>query len=240
MIRITVYVFSCLALALVNASSSVAATVTFDFGNANTVNNSQNGGDGNWTPFANETTSISTTAAKVIDGLEMTINGAASDGNAVSDEYWGINNQGLGVITDDTTNSLPNARDRRIDGTIGESISFSFDQDVTLSSVRLGSFNGVLGATETVTITPDGGAAIAISTDLSTPAPTDDWPLGDVLVLAGTPVTLTTTAPLDNGVLFNEITVNVVPEPGSMLLLGTALVFIALRLRKQRRPSQRR
>lgn len=219
------HVTSLLACCLISVGAvpSLAATVTFDFGNANTSNNSQNGGDGNWAPFADETTDISTVVSTTIDGLQMTLSGTAVDDNGLADEFWGINNQGIGVITDGNGG----ATGRRIDGSIGEVISFSFDQDVTLSSVRLGSFNGNASGAETVTVTPDGGPAIEITQAATSPDPLIDWPLGEVFVSAGTPITLSTAASIGGGVLFNEITVNTVPEPASIVLLCAALAGAA-------------
>ena len=234
MIGIRIGFFSGVAIALLAAGSATAGSVTFDFGNANTANNSQNDGDGNWEPFANETTDISTVASTTIDGLQMTLVGTAVDTNGVADEYWGINNQGIGVITDDTTNGNSGAFDRRINGEIGEDISFSFDQDVFLSSLRLGAFAGNANGAEEVTITPEGGASIVISRTETTTSPTTDWPLGDVLVSAGTPITLTSTVAVGQGVLFNEITVDVIPEPATMALAALGLVGGVVAWRRRR------
>ena len=216
------------ACAGVVVSQAGAATVTFDFGNANTGNNSQNAGDGNWTPFADETTAISTSASITIGGVEMTISGTATDGNATADEFWGINNQGIGVITD----GVGGAAGRRVDGTIGESITFSFDQDVDLTSLRLGSFQTTGGGAnvDVVTVTPDGGATITFTSD-ATNAPTTDRSLGGVFVAAGTDIVFTTTSSAASGVLFNEITVETIPEPGSLALLGLGGLLIARRRR---------
>lgn len=218
------------ACAAAAVSQAGAVPVTFDFGNANTANNSQNGGDGNWTPFADEATAIGTTASITIGGLEMTIGGSATDGNAVADEFWGINNQGIGVITDDTTNGLTGSNDRRIDGTVGESITFSFDQDVTLTSLRLGSFQTLLDVDDVVTVTPDGGSAITFTSTLDN-LPLTEHLLGGVFVAAGTDIVFTTTSSAADGVLFNEITVDVVPEPGSMALLGIGVLAMLRRRR---------
>ena len=197
-----------------------AASITFDLGNGNSVNNSQNGGDGNWIPFADEATAVSTSASMTIGGLEMTINGVANGGG---DDTWGINVQGIGIHTDGGSG----AASRRIDGDLGEAITFSFDQDVTLSSLRLGS---TTLDTEETTVTPSGGSIITL---IGSGDPLTDYPLGDVSVTAGTLVTLTTSVPTGGGVLFNEITVDVIPEPTSTVLLGTALIGFSLAGRRR-------
>lgn len=237
MIGIRSVFISSVATCLLAAGFVSAGSITFDFGNSNTANNSQNGGDGNWEPFADETTDISTIAATTIDGLQMTLVGTAVDTNGVADEFWGINNQGIGVITDDTTNGNSDAFDRRINGEIGENVSFSFDQDVFLSSLRLGAFAGNANGAEEVTITPEGGASIVISRTETTTSPTTDWPLGDVLVSAGTPITLTSTVAVGQGVLFNEITVDVIPEPATLMLAGFGFVGIVIACRRQQSSS---
>jgi arylsulfatase A-like enzyme len=179
-----------------------AKAVTFDFGNTMiaTVNNSQNGGTGNWVPFANETTAISTSANTVIGGIRMTlVNGVASNGNGTADEFWAINEQGIGIITDNRGGQT----DRRIDGALGESLVFKFDKDVTLVSARFGSFAGG----ETAIFTPQGGAAITVTAPAGTQTPTNDESLGNVFVAANTPITLSGGSPTSGGFLFNEITV---------------------------------
>lgn len=201
------------------ALQASAAVVTFDFGNANTANNSQNGGAGNWTPFANETTPVGTSASLTISGLEMTINGVANGGG---DDTWGINNQGIGIHTD----AGSGAGSRRLDGSLGEAISFSFDQDVTLTSIRLGSF----GLAEEATVAISGGSTITIVS--ANEGPQNDFSLGGNAVSAGTLVTVTTSVPTGGGVLFNEITVDAIPEPGSLALLGLGGLLV---LRRRRR-----
>jgi|GEM_PF-2087781 len=211
-----------LGAAAMTAGSASAAVVVFDFGNANTVNNSQDGGNGNWIPFATETTAITTSASTTISGVQMTLIRAEITGDdLVANDYWGINNQGIGVIT----NGAGGTGGRRVN--VGETIVFSFDTDVYLTSLRLGSFD----ALETVTVTPAGGSTITLN---GAAAPTDDLLLGNVLVTAGTEIKLTTTVAVSSGVLFNEITVDTeapLPEPGSLALLGLGGLCVLRRRR---------
>lgn len=186
----------------------LAGGAVFDFANGNNTNNSQASGDGNWDPFpSGEDVSTSTSASETIDGITMTLLRAEVAGGDTGDDFWGINSQGIGVITDGAGGSVG----RRISGDAGESIVFSFDVDVFLDSARFGNF----GDAETVEITPAGGSTITIP---GAQGPDFDNALGGVLVTAGTEITLTTTG--NNGVLFNEITVSAVPEPSSLALLG--------------------
>ncbi|BDS06859.1 hypothetical protein NT6N_18990 [Oceaniferula spumae] len=210
-----------------------SAVVVFDFGNGSSNgNNSQNGGLGNWTPFSegDPIGSVSTS----IGGIQMTLNGIANDGNATADEAWGINSQGIGIITD----GIDGVTGRRVDGSAGEAIVFSFDVDVFLVSVNFGSFANVGGNDESLTLTPDGGSVITFSTaddgGAGNADPQYEWDLGGVLVTAGTEIRLTTdpAQTQDGGILFNEITVNAVPEPSSATLL--ALSGFGLLVRRRR------
>lgn len=186
----------------------LASGAVFDFGDGNNnTNNSQESGDGNWNPFpSGENVSISTSVSETIGGITMTLLRAEVTGGDTGDDFWGINDQGIGVITD----GAGGPAGRRLSGDVGESVVFSFDVDVFLDSARFGNFN----ASETVEITPAGGSTITIT---GAQDPDFDNALGGVLVTAGTEITMTTTG--NNGVLFNEITVSEVPEPSSSLAL---------------------
>lgn len=220
-------------LLFVNANAVCADIVVFDFGNGSSANNSQGGGLGNWDPFpaGNALTLLSAgSVSTTLSSLQMTLSGSTTDGNSIDDETWGITREGIGIHSD----GLSNAKSRRLDGTIGEMITFSFGKDVILTSLRLGS----AGVGDTVTVTPAGGAAITIVN--SGQGATNDYFLdsnGDgsgvfTMVSAGTDIAFTTTA---GDVLFNEITVTTaIPEPAVLLFCGIAISAMGLRRRRIR------
>ena len=137
--------------------------------------------------------------------------------------FHGVN-EGIGIHTD-----LVSGAGRPINGAIAETVIFSFDRDVWMTSLRLGSFS----ANEVVTLTRSAGTTITLTGVSGQVSSTFDQKLGDgfAYVAAGSTVTFTTTNALGAGVLFNEITINTVPEPAAGLPLFL-LSMLALGRRK--------
>ena len=169
-----------------------AIIVTFDPGNANSPNNSQQGGDGNWIPFGDNTTSITNNFSTTVDGLELSISASTDSGTG----NWGINSQGLGIFS---PSEGSNSAARRINGALGESLILTFDQDVHLRSLRLGNFN----AGEQFLLL---GEDIDFAVTSNAEGPTFNYSLQGLFLPSGTSIQLTSN---DDDFLFNEISVDV-------------------------------
>jgi len=192
-------------------ATTVAAPIRFDFGNGNV---SDDTGVAANVVIAEGTTLVGNQTA-TISGTTITLQGIGPSGSV-----WGATAQGIGIIPE---NQLGMAAPRRIDGTIGEFVYFSFDIDATINSIRLGN----LTMAEEVEIAfvsgvdPFSGGSFTV-TGIA-PAPTDDIPV-DVFVNAGTVLSLTASDPRNNGVLWNDVVVTPIPEPSSGAMLVVAVL----------------
>jgi hypothetical protein len=206
---------------LLLSAASVAAPIRFDFGNGEV--------DGGTGVAANveidEGDDMTNPTSVTIGGTEITLQGIGPSGRV-----WGATSQGIGIIPDDM---LGMGGQRRINGTDGEYVHFSFDKDATIDSIRLGALN----ADEQVTIAfvsgtdPFGGSSFTLSYPSSPPGPQDDIPVG-VFVTAGTVLSLTATTPVQGGVLWNDVLVTPIPEPATLVMPAFAVVAgIAFRRR---------
>ena len=218
-----------LFLFLIN-QPSIAQEVRFDFGDGNfSANNSENDGLGNFIVGENQLLGASPgDLSQTINGVQMTIRPILAAGADFGGSTWGSNTQGIGIRSNDTTGTPIEAGasggQRRIDGSIGEGIQFFFDADVSLTSVRLGSFAANATISETVEFTyvsggadPFGGGSLTITNEDTATAPGTDMPINNVFLQAGTILNLATTASetVGQGVLLNGLNVfaGTPPEP---------------------------
>jgi len=199
-------------------AASFAAPIRFDFGNGNVSDD---------TGVAANVVIVDgplTTETATIDGVTITLMGIA---NPQEGSTWGTTNNGIGVVT---LNQAGGANVRqRIDGSLGEFIHFSFDSDVTIDSIRLGNMVDDTVEIDFVSGTdPFSGGSFTHNTAAG---PIDDIPVG-VFVTAGTVLSLSTSVPHQNGVLWNDIVVTPIPEPSTIAVLGIAAgVVVAFRRR---------
>jgi hypothetical protein len=220
-----------LVLSLATSASCFGAPIRFDFGNGSVSNNTgvmANVVIANGTP-------LSTGIVETIDGVQITLAGFASP---QAGSTWGTTDDGIGVVTVGQSGGA-NVQ-QRIDGPLGESVNFSFDTDVTIDSIRLGNMVRTTGGNEEVVQIafvsgndPFVGGSFTTSTSAtSSTGPADDIPVG-VFVTAGTVLSLTTSVPQNNGVLWNDIVVTPIPEPTAIVLLGLAAALLFARRRQK-------
>jgi hypothetical protein len=134
---------------------------------------------------------------------------------------WGSNSQGIGIRSNTDAGG---GAGRRINGSIGEGLQFFFDTDLSIISIRLGSYAANATMNETVEFTYvsggtdpfNGGSLSLVKSDTAT-APGTDLPIDDLFVTAGTILNFTTsvTETVGGGVLLNGLNVFVgtPPEP---------------------------
>jgi hypothetical protein len=211
-------------LCLVLSGLSFAAPIRFDFGNG-----AVDMGTG---VAANvdidEGTSLAGNQSATIGGTTITLQGIGPAGSV-----WGATSQGIGIIPEA---ELGMGGPRRINGTLGEFVNFSFDKDVVIDSIRLGNFTATMTNSEVVEIDfisgtdPFGGGSFMVSS--TNQGPQDDIPVG-VFVSGGTVLSLTASVPRENGVLWNDIVVTPIPEPGTIAMLCIAAATCAIRFRRK-------
>ncbi|MES2983076.1 MAG: sulfatase [Verrucomicrobiota bacterium] len=156
------------------ATLGSATAAVFDFSQTGTTsaNNSQNSGAGNVNIVDASVASVTPT----VNGIQLTLTAASTSGTAT----LGANSQGFGV----STNSESNPNDTRLEGDKGESIRFSFDAQVSLTSLRLGNFaNGEIATLSFVS----GTNPFTNGTSLTITANGNQGPATDIL-LASSPI----------------------------------------------------
>ena len=104
-------------------------------------------------------------------------------------------------------------------GCTGEAMQIVFDANVVLTSLRVSSF----GSTDVGLVTI-GGTTFTISS-------TGVLALGNTFLAAGSPWSVAFTA--GNGFSLDSFTVDTAPEPLTLLLVGTGLIGICVRHRRQ-------
>jgi hypothetical protein len=207
-------------VALALSAACVAAPIRFDFG------------DGTVSPDTGVSANVVIadnipvgSEAETVDGVTITLEGIAGPAGGT----WQSTPNGIGI---ETTGQAGTAAGRpRIDKTIGESVNFSFDVDVTINSIRLGNM-----VEDTVEISfvsgtdPFAGGSFTYSTAAG---PTDDIPV-NVFVTAGTVLSLGASVPDQQGVLWNDIVVTPIPEPSAMAMAGIVAATVGIALRRRR------
>ena len=221
--------------------SSSATSVRFDFGNGSVDGNS--GVAANFVIAENQAFGVAPgNQSLMLGGVELTIAPIVGSSSDFSQSQWGANSQGIGIRSRDSGGGTSvdqgsnGGQRRRISGEAGEAIQFSFDTDLTIESVRLGSLApsdlSGRGDIETAEISfvsgvdPFGSSSWAVDAEAAVNTlPTEDLVV-NVFVEAGTVLSLTASTPVTGGVLWNDIVVNVIPEPGSLalFLLGTLAI----------------
>lgn len=196
------------SLLLASGLLPLSAT-TFDFGNgASSANNSTNGGLGNVIAAEGGAPEQSAT----IDGILLTIAAVNSDtGGTGTSVSLGSNSQGWGVRSSGETGA--SAASRRVGGSIPvEAFEFSFNEDVTFDSLRLGSFSSGKVLTLALVSGPNPfttGTSLTF-TGTGAEGPDVDISLASGIgpVLSGTVLRLSASTPTGGGFLFNEMTIN--------------------------------
>lgn len=222
------------------ATTASAASIQFDLGNGSVDINT--GVAANVVVAENAPLSVVTAT---IDGVTMTLTPVVATGADFASSQWGANTQGLGIRSRDDSGSTSvdqgsnGGQRRRASGVVGEAFHISFDEDVTIDTIRLGALapsddsgSGDIEIVELAFVSGvdpfSGSGPLTISSDqtLSTP-PIEDLLIG-VTINAGTVLSLSTDplATTASGVLFNDIVVSrVIPEPMSAALVAlTGLV----------------
>jgi hypothetical protein len=202
--------------------ASFAGTILFDFGNGAVSPDTGVAANvviGEAVPLSVE--------SETVDGVTITLEGVGGE----PDSQWGSNSNGIGIITAGQTEGA--AARRRIDATrgTGEFVNFSFDFDVTIDSITLGNMN-IDEVVEIALVSgndPFAGGSFTFTGPDPPPQEIDDIPV-NVFVKAGTVLSLSASVPKQNGVLWNDIAVTVIPEPATLAMLSVAMaITIALR-----------
>lgn len=152
-----------------------------------------------------------------IDGERASVTGRNDRTNSAS------NTNNLGINSDSTSNSQVGSESSNFDA--NEGWEFSFDQDVNLIEIDFSSFN-TNGSRASVK-----AGIFPIFNIINADTDSDVYSLEGRFVAAGDTITIINNSPDDDNWRIDSLTVEVVPEPGSLALLGLGGLLIARRRR---------
>jgi len=196
--------------------------------------NSQNSGAGN-VPVVDASVA---TITPTIDGIQLTLTATSTAGTPTI----GANPQGVGV----STNGESSGNNTRIEADKGESLQISFDADVTLDSLRFGSFgsgdvatislvSGTNPFTSGTSLTLTGNGSQGPSTDIL--LATDPIVSGGIgTIAAGTVLSIAMTSG-SRDALLNEFTVSDPSAPPGDLVTSIAPTFPSPTLAENQNPG---
>ena len=165
----------------------------------------------------------------IVDGVFSSVTNDTANFNISGGGGLGINNLNFGQTP--FANAGGDGTDSN-DINFGESGVISFDQDVVFTQFDIQ--NGS-GDDEGLTVLVDGIAQLSPALGTSGNVPIVGTGLEGLVITAGTEITIAAVGGVDDGVglRVDEFTVNVVPEPASLALLGLGGLAICGRRRKQ-------
>lgn len=160
----------------------------------------------------------------VAPGLMITTVGASDDPQAVIN---GVLNNGIGINSDVNFFDPPAANEEaaEVEASFGESLTFTFNQDVTITDVEFFGIDNSADSTESVSFAGQTLLGPSLGTsDVFTFAPGLFIPANNPIVFAEI---------TGDGVALENFTIlATIPEPGSLTMLGFGSVLMMIRRRR--------
>ena len=158
----------------------------------------------------------------VVPGFMLTTLGASSDPMATIN---GTLNNGLGINSDVNSNPMATSEEpAQLDAQFNESLTFTFNQDVTLVDVEFFGISNDAGLGESLSF----AGMTLLGSDLGASDTFSFAP--NFTVAANTPIVFEEL--VGNGVAIESLTITV-PEPGSLAMLGLGSGLMMLRRRRR-------